>query len=128
MSVWELGIVELLNHRPRFEAMGVGQAVSDGKDQDEINDLIYQQHARLSLGEVMEMFQGAHRQMLETLGKLRDEDLYKPYSSYVPGGKDDRKDPVFGWIVGNTFEHYDEHHEYIKDLIRNSSREAGNTI
>jgi hypothetical protein len=117
IAVWELGIVELLNRRPRFEAMGVEEAISGGKDQDEINDLIYRRHAGLSLGEVLEMFQSSHRQMLKTLNTLSDDDLYKPYSSYVPDGNDDRHEPVIGWIVGNTFGHFDEHHEYIKDLI-----------
>jgi len=49
LAVWELGIAELLQRRPRFAAMQVEEAFSQGQSQDEINDLIYQRNAVLSL-------------------------------------------------------------------------------
>jgi hypothetical protein len=116
LATWESGIVELLQRRPRFAAMGVELAMSEGKGQDEINDLIYQQHAGLSLPQVMEKFRSVHRQLIDLLERLSDDDLYEPYASYVPIG-DDRQDPVIYWIIGNTFGHYDEHHEYIRTIL-----------
>ncbi len=118
LAVWELGVVELLGGRPRFQAMGVEQVVSQGKSFDEINDAIYQQHNRLPLPKVMDEFQAAHRQMLQALDLLEDEDLFKPYASFVPGGSENRQEPVIGWVIGNTYGHFDEHRGYINALLQ----------
>lgn len=117
LATWELGIVELLHRRPRFAAMLVGEAVYQDKSEDEINELIYRRHAGLPPAEVMEKFQSVHRQMMATLEAMSEEDLFKPYASYVPEGKEDRRDPVIHWIMGNTYEHFDEHNGYIRALL-----------
>lgn len=118
LTAWELGIVELLNHRPRFAAMQVEDAVQQGKSEDEVNDLIYRRQAVLPLAQVMDEFQSTHRRMLQVLDILGDADLFKPYSSYLPGGSPERPDPVVNWINGNTWAHYDEHNRYIQALLR----------
>lgn len=118
LATWELGIAELLRGRPRFAAMHVEEAVFQGKSEEAVNELIYRQHANLSLSQVMDKFKDAHRQLLETLETLHDEDLYKPYASFVPGGEDSRQDPVINWIIGNTYEHFDEHRGYIRSALQ----------
>jgi len=118
LATWELGIVELLRHRPRFAAMQIEEAISQGKSEEEINDLIYRRHAKLSLSEVMNEFRTVHQQMLQTLGRLADEDIFKPYLHYLPEGSEGRRDPVINWIIGNTYEHFDEHHGYIRALLK----------
>ena len=117
LAVWELGIAELLQRRPRFAAMQVEEAFSQGQSQDEINDLIYQRNAVLSPAQAREFFQSAHRQMLQALASLNDDDLYKPYATYVPEGDPVRQDPVMGWIIGNTFGHFDEHNGWIREIL-----------
>jgi uncharacterized protein (TIGR03083 family) len=116
LAVWEFGVAELLQHRSRFAAMQVEGAVSQGKTEDEVNDVIYQRHADLSLAQVRKQFDEAHRLLLQALNPLSDADLYRPYASFVPGG-DRRQDPVIYWIKGNTFEHFDEHQGYIRSLL-----------
>lgn len=118
LATWEFGIAELLRGRPRFVAMQVEEIVSQGKSEDEVNEQIYQRHAGLSLSEVMDKFKAAHRQLLKTLEALDDGDLYKPYASFVPGGGDSRKDPVINWVIGNTYEHFDEHRGYIHAVLQ----------
>lgn len=115
MATWELGIAELLRRRPRFEAMGVAQAVVEGRSEDEVNDLIYRQHKEKSVETVLAEFNSAHSQMMQQLEALDEAELFKPYAAYAPG--DTRQEPVFGWIVGNTFAHFDEHHGYIRSLL-----------
>ncbi len=118
LAIWELGVAELLRGHPRFQAMGVEQIVSQGKGFDEINDVIYKLHSGLPLSKVMDKFQSAHRQLLEALDLLEDEDLFKPYASFVPDGSETRLEPVIRWIIGNTYDHFDEHRGYIRVLIR----------
>ena len=117
LAVWELGIAELLGGRPRFAAMQVEDAVSQGKGYDEINEVIHRLHAGLSLEQVLDEFQDAHRQLLQALDALSSEVLFRPYASYVPDGSSDRQEPVINWINGNTFGHFDEHHGYIRALL-----------
>ena len=118
LATWELGIAELLRRRPRFAAMQVEEAVAQGRSEEEVNDLIYRRHADLSLPEVMQEFHEAHRQLIQAVDEMDDEDLFKPYASFVPEGSDTRQDPVLYFIVGNTFGHFDEHHEYIQAIIQ----------
>ena len=121
LAVWEVGIAELLQRRPRFVAMQVEEAMSQGQSQDEINDLIFQRNVSLSLAQARRFLQSAHQQMLQALEPLSDDDLYKPYAAYVPEGDQVRQDPVMGWIIGNTFAHFDEHNGYIGELLDNNS-------
>jgi hypothetical protein len=117
LAVWELGVAELLKRRPRFAAMQVVEAVSQGRSEDEINDLIYRRNAGLSPAQASEFFQSSHQQMLQALEPLSDDDLYKPYAAYVPEGDQARQDPVMNWIIGNTFAHFDDHNRWIRDLL-----------
>jgi uncharacterized protein (TIGR03083 family) len=119
MAVWELGIAELLQRRSRFAAMQIDEnAFSKGMSEDEVNAEIYRRNAGLSLAEVMARFRSAHQQFLEALDRLGDDDLYLPYSAYVPSGEDQRQDPVINWIAGNTFGHFDQHREIIHRLAK----------
>lgn len=122
LAAWEAGMVALLQHKPRLQAMGLDSSVSWSSGTDEINDRVHQRHAGLSLSEVLQLFDDTHRQMLQVLETLTEEDLYRPYASYVPDGSDDRRDPVIYWVVGNTFKHFDEHREYLGQII--AEREA----
>ncbi len=120
LAAWELGVAELLQRRSRFAAMGIEEPVGPGQSWDNINDLIYRQNAGLSPSEALEKFHSSHRQMLQALAALSDEDLYKPYAAYLPEGSQGRQDPVLNWIVGNTFEHFDEHNGWIRAILSSS--------
>ncbi len=117
VATWEMGMVELMNKRPRFAAMGVEEAFMQGRSEDEINDLIFRQNKELSVQETLRKFNHVHSEMLQLLEKFSDSDLHRPYSDYVPGGDANRKDPVIFWVIGNTYAHFDEHQAYIKKLL-----------
>jgi len=125
LATWELGIVELLHSRPRFEAMGVGEAVLNGKSEDEINDLIFRRRANRTAADVLAYFADVHERMLEVLRAMDDEDLMRPYASFLPEGATGSNLPVIGWIVGNTYAHYDEHRRYVEALVDSLDRDRG---
>jgi hypothetical protein len=118
MAVWELGIAELLQHRDRLAAMNVDPGTFRNKSEDEINDVIYQQQAGLTLEQVMAEFHENHRRMLEVIRSLSDEDLYRPYAFFIEDKRNAPQDPVINWIVGNTCEHFDLHNPWIKSLLQ----------
>jgi uncharacterized protein (TIGR03083 family) len=121
ITVWERGIARLLQGEPRYEAMGVDALVRQGEHMDVLNEHIYQQHAALAGTEVLQMFRDAHRELLAALAGLSDEDLLRPYATYAvhdePQPDSAGKDPIVGWIAGNTFGHYDEHAGYMRDSL-----------
>jgi len=121
LATWELGIVALLQKRPRFAAMGVEEAVSQSKKEDkidEINELIFQQRAHRTVSEVMADFEEVHARLLQILDNMDEEALFQPYASYLPEGTTGSQLPVIHWIAGNTYEHFDEHRGYIEALLK----------
>ena len=51
------------------------------------------------------------QQMVNAVQAMSEEDLNRPISWL-----DDR--PVVGWIIGNTYEHYEEHTHYIQEWLQ----------
>lgn len=118
LAVWQNGIVALLQHRPRWAAMQVDEATVKQTDMDGLNNLLIEQAKTRPLAEVMTAFQQAHEQMLTVLTLLSDEDLAKSYAHYAQSEPDEWSSrPVMGWIVGNTFDHYEEHQSWIEAFL-----------
>jgi hypothetical protein len=117
LAAWELGIVALLLHKDRWQAMGVPEAADGSLNNDEINERIQRLHTELTADQALEALRSAHQQMVEVLTGMGNEQLYKPYYQYLPDGAEEPTDQVVYSIGGNTFEHFDEHREYIKQLV-----------
>jgi hypothetical protein len=118
LAAWEQGMVELLHRRNRFAAMQVEDAIRQGKSENEINALIYKHHMQLTLPQVLERFQDVHRQMIEAIEGLSEAELFGPYDAFLPEQeRGNRPQPVINWIMGNTYQHFDEHRGYIKQLL-----------
>lgn len=118
LAAWEAGIAALLQHRPRWEAMGLNEAAVLRHETDDLNEIIYQQNKNRSLAEVRAYFHAAHQQLLAALERLSDDDLFKTYFYYQPdesGG--DNGAPILNWIIGNTYEHYAEHQGWIEAVL-----------
>jgi hypothetical protein len=123
LAAWEIGIATLLQHRPRWPAMGLDETAIAASETDDLNTIIYQLHQNRPLAEVMTYFQEAHDQMLTALAQLSYEDLLKPYAHYQLHVSDsDSSDPILDWIAGNTYEHYAEHKEWIEAAFGRDER------
>ncbi len=66
----------------------------------------------------MEKYRASHREMLQVIDQLSDEELRKPYIEYLPAGSDGPHAPVYHWISGNTYDHVDEHIRWINDILK----------
>jgi hypothetical protein len=117
LTAWERGIVALLQKKPRFQAMGVEEAFVAGKTMDDMNEVIYQRNRQRPLIEVLADFEQEHRALLGILAGMDDADLFRPYSYYQPDepGRDDGR-PILSWIAGNTYEHFNEHAGWLREL------------
>lgn len=115
LAVWEDGIAALLDKQPRDAQMGIDTQLWLTGDYDHINDTIQKRFADKPLDEVLQTFKTVHARVVAKLESMTEEELLRPYSDYQPGA--DRDAPVIGWVVGNTFEHYEEHHPWIVKIV-----------
>jgi hypothetical protein len=118
LGAWEVGIAALLRRQPRWAAMGLDEVTVEAHEMDDLNAILYQRHKDRPLSEVLAYFHETHRQMRAALAQLTDEDLFKTYSYYQPDepGEDSGR-PILDWVMGNTYEHYAEHLEWIEGLL-----------
>lgn len=116
LAVWEDGMIALLDHKPRYERMGVPKEVWNSDDVDVINDVIYQKHKDTPLAEVQATFQQVHDRLMAKIRTLTTEDILRPDKYYNPESNSD--DPVVGRIAGNTFGHYEEHKPWMEAIAQ----------
>ena len=115
---WAEGMVAVLRKEPRWEGMGVTRetwaTVAD--HYDVVNEAIRQAHAHLSVDEVCAAFRETHETLMGLVSDMSVDDLTKPYEYYQPWAEGNTY-PVYGYIKGNTGDHYLEHMEYIKATV-----------
>jgi hypothetical protein len=116
LAVWESGITYLLTGRPRHEGMGISAEQWRDLTMDEINTVLYQAGRDRSPAEAMAHMRMAHEEMLNTLTALNDADLRRDYAEFDSGERPTGQ-PIIGWIIGNTYEHYQEHLGYIREAL-----------
>jgi hypothetical protein len=117
LAAWEQGVARLLAGRSRFEGMGVTREEWAARTMDEVNDLVYQRNRDSTPGQALTAFRAAHQEMLDALAPLGNADLQRPYTDFDPQATQWAERPIVGWIIGDTFEHYEEHLGYIQSLL-----------
>ena len=114
LAVWEDSITALLSGQSQREGLGLDEATW-ASDYDHQNAVLRERYLALSLDEALDLFQQSHARLIAKIEALSDEDLQRPYSHYVPDF--DREQPVIGWIIGDTYEHYQEHQPWIAAIV-----------
>jgi hypothetical protein len=113
LAAWESGIVYLLTGRPRHEGMGITAQQWDDLTMDEINEEVHRAAVGRTPSEAVARLRMAHEEMLKALEGMTDADLARDYSAFDPGEQYSGR-PIVGWIIGNTYDHFDEHLEYMR--------------
>lgn len=118
IAVWMEGITSALDGASRWTAMGTdGPPGPEGFD--ELNERLRTPHAAKAPAEVRDWLDAAHARMLVKLRGTTIEALSRPYNYYQPHeARDDADKPFLRWVVDNTYEHYDEHRNWIVAALR----------
>jgi hypothetical protein len=116
IAEWEHGCTAVLGHRPQWEGFRLEESAYTGLDLDSLNDVLYQRHRGSSVGEVKSLANAAHADIEVAISHLADADLRRPVGEYGLGTNPERL--VLEKIAGDTYEHYAEHAEWIKALLR----------
>jgi hypothetical protein len=118
LMVWEDSIVSLLEKKNRMEEMGLTKELVESGDFDAQNDLLYNNHKDRPYNEVLQGLRDTHQHLMNLLADLKDDDLQTPYGHYQPQEEGDyTKNPVVGWIAGDTYSHYAEHVIHLEQLL-----------
>jgi hypothetical protein len=83
-------------------------------DVDTLNEQFYQQNKTCPLNDVLAEFDVTHRQIVQILEELTDEQINQP-QDWLNGRS------LLSNITGNTVEHYEEHSQIIQDWLNRGS-------
>jgi len=114
LAVWEDSIYVLLNGQSQREGLGLDEATW-ASDYDHQNAILRERYLALNMDAALDLFRRSHARLIAKIEALSDEDLHKPYRHYDPTSDDDR--PIIGWIIGDTYEHYQEHTPWIAAIV-----------
>lgn len=118
LSVWEDGVLAVLEQADRLARMGVDEATWNSDDEDRINARIHQQHQADSLSAVESLRHDIHNRLMAKIDTLTDADLQRTLSEY------NSSNTVSGLIVGNTYMHYAEHLPWIAAIAQDAITKA----
>lgn len=113
LAAWERSALGILEKRSRAEAMNIPAELWEAHDTDAINQFMAERAMLMPAEACREDLERSHARLVTALGSLTEADLLLPYSHYQPDAAD-VANPVVGWVVGNTFGHYDEHIEWLE--------------
>ena len=114
LAAWEHWLLALFEHRDKLAAMG---AASAGRDIDAINDAVYTNHRDDSVSEALDYCRDAHSRLMDMLRKQSTEDFERPYKAFFDPGAESDEQPVLVAVAANTYDHYAEHVQWIKEQI-----------
>lgn len=113
LAVWEDGMLAVLNGIVPREHLAIDPDIwKNGFDA--INAVIQQRHRDLMLNTVIGTAIDNHTRLVERIKTLSDDDLYRPFNSYVATSVNEA--PVMGWLEGTTFGHYAEHLPWMRAI------------
>lgn len=117
IASWEEEVLAIFAGIPRHQSLGVPEDSPILTDTDAINGILRARWSQASTEGVLGHYRETHQRVLMLLQGLADEDLASPISRFVsmPGSRADL--PVFGWVEGNTWDHYDEHADTLRRLL-----------
>jgi uncharacterized damage-inducible protein DinB len=116
VAAWEAAFLGRFAGKPVHEVLGLDEAVM-AQDEDTQNAVLFERHRHRPLAEVLDTLKANHRAARARLAALGDHAVTGTLADILPPSAGDGGDPAASWIGGNTWEHYDAHHGWIRALV-----------
>lgn len=105
LAAWEQFMVRCYLHGELpHQAMQIEAETFARLDENGINAMIQVRNRQRPAADVLADLRRSHDQVLTALEPLSFDDLMQPRDPDDP-----EKRPLIGWVIGNTYEHYNEH-------------------
>lgn len=114
LADWEESLLALLRGESRAAAMGIPEEAWERHDTDAVNEILAVRALGTPPVRCRERLEASHAQVVAALEGMTDAQLQLPYSHYQPADGAHNPRPVVGWVIGNTYEHFDEHIGWLK--------------
>ena len=113
IAAWEDSVVVFLQGKPRYEALGIDQALFESGSFDAMNEVIQWSRKHLSLPEAIAQLQSTHTRLMSLLQPLSDADLIQPLRHFLPSSPATDRRRAMDLIYDNTADHFSEHLAWI---------------
>jgi hypothetical protein len=125
LTVWERSVIAFLKGNPRYEALGITEAMYRNESYDAMNEAIFRNHQHEPLDTVLAQWRTTHHELIAALTALEDDDLQKPYNHFQPD-EADRLTPrrAIDVIFVNTAPHFREHQEWMQQTLDAASHKS----
>ncbi len=110
LAAWERVLVGRLDGRPDHETLGLDPGLVAGDDEDAVNDAIFRRERDAPLAEALEALRATHAATRARLAALRDG------AGATGSAPRTVAPPAADWIEGNTWAHYLQHLDWIREL------------
>lgn len=100
-----------MDKRPYYEVVGVSQEELPEWSVEGVNPLLFKRNQSRPRAEVMDHLKRVYGLLVAKLEKTPFEDLLEPR-------RPDNPDPLLLWVIGDTWEHFQEHRETIEKGIK----------
>ncbi len=114
LAAWEHSALALLRGEPRHAHLGISGEQFEAMSMDDQNAHIVELFKARPLPEIRDYYERIHAELVDHIASMSDADLQRPYSYFQPDDPPYNANPVWPWIVGNTYEHYAEHIEIMR--------------
>jgi hypothetical protein len=115
LACWEHSALALLRGEPRHAHLGLTAEEHAAMSMDDQNARIVELFRDRPLAEIRDYYESIHAELVAHVASMSDADLQRPYSYFQPDDPPYNANPVWPWIAGNTYEHYAEHIEIMRE-------------
>ena len=113
LAAWEQILLHFHIGKQPFEQVArLGSITYASLPIDDLNEALYQRDRAVGPAEARAGFRALHQQTLAALERIGEAELLRDYTP--PGRGRDATYPLINWVVGDTYEHYDEHRATIE--------------
>ena len=113
LAAWEQFMLRChLQGEPPHETLQIDKTTFEGLDENGVNAVLYERNKDRSAADVLDGLKRSHEQIQAALERIPFADLMKPHYADDPEQR-----PLISWVIGNTYDHYQEHRRAIEAIV-----------
>jgi len=112
LAAWHEIVLQRIEGRPEEEFLEIPAKRYETMDIDAVNAFLHHRDRARSPEEAREAFERSFQEVVKALEAVDEDDLYKDYRPEI------RQRLLIDTVIGNTYEHYEEHLPMLRAFVR----------